>query len=62
MKTVIFTWAFIYCAIAGPGVLSEWDITGDGVFDLRDVAAIQNGWNGTKAVIVLPEKAKVRRD
>ena len=38
----VFAWSFIYCALTGPGVPSEWDLSGDGQFDLRDVAILQN--------------------
>lgn len=56
MKTIIITWAFIYCALTGPDILSKWDITGDQVFDLRDVAEFQNDYDGTAAVIDLPKE------
>jgi hypothetical protein len=43
VRIVFFSWAFIWCALDGPGVLSSWDLTGDGAFDLADVAEMQNG-------------------
>jgi len=44
IKTVCFTWLWIHCQLSGPAISNEWDLTKDGVFDLRDVAEIQNGW------------------
>ena len=44
MCTRLISWAFLACVFYGPGVPElDFDITGDGAVDLRDVAEFQNG-------------------
>lgn len=54
MKTIAITWLWMSCVVSGPGVPSEFDLTGDGQVDLRDVAEFQNHYTGERAMIVLP--------
>ena len=36
-------WSDVWCTMGGPGLPSpNWDLTGDGSFDLRDFAIHQN--------------------
>ena len=43
---LMFSWAFIQCEFLGPGMWTAFDITGDGSFDMIDVALFQNSFNG----------------
>jgi len=47
-NAICLSWLFIHCLITGPGVHSEWDLTKDGQFDLKDIAEVQNGWFDNK--------------
>jgi len=42
VKIVVLSWLFASCVLTGPVITSDFDLTGDARFDLRDVALLQN--------------------